>query len=291
MFGLGLLDFIFIILGALLVGAWIFFYVSGKKNASFFESLEEKDYPLKELYFVGYAILEYVHFDYKSKAARELRKQIEIIYDSKYADYYLRVLYAQKITLAFTVAVFAVPMYCLADDMVMIALMLLFIWAAYYYYHTQPGKKIVERSESILIDFSGMVSKLALLVSAGMILREAWEKVSETGDTPLYLEMQKSVIDMKNGFSEQDAIFGFGQRCMTVESKKFASTIIQGVSKGNSELVVMLQNQSKEMWEMKKQLVRRQGELANTKLIVPACITFIGILIMVVVPIFANLGV
>ena len=41
---------------------------------------------------------------------------------------------------------------------------------------------------------------------------------------------------------------------------------------------------------MKKQNVHRQGELANNKLLLPMCITFIGILIMVMVPIFTNLG-
>ena len=44
------------------------------------------------------------------------------------------------------------------------------------------------------------------------------------------------------------------------------------------------------VWDLKKQLVRRAGELANTKLLIPMCITFIGILLMIMIPIFANLG-
>lgn len=42
---------------------------------------------------------------------------------------------------------------------------------------------------------------------------------------------------------------------------------------------------------IKKQNVKRQGEIAANKLMLPIVIMFIGILIMVIIPIFANLGV
>lgn len=96
---------------------------------------------------------------------------------------------------------------------------------------------------------------------------------------------------MNNGVSEIDAMFNFGSRCIIPEIKKFTSTIIQGMTKGNSELTAMLQEQSKEVWQLKKQLVRREGEKAASKLLIPICVMFVGILIMIIVPIFTNLGV
>ena len=86
-------------------------------------------------------------------------------------------------------------------------------------------------------------------------------------------------------------MFNFGSRCIIPEIKKFTSTIIQGMTKGNSELTAMLQEQSKEVWQLKKQLVRREGEKAASKLLIPICVMFVGILIMIIVPIFTNLGV
>ena len=103
--------------------------------------------------------------------------------------------------------------------------------------------------------------------------------------------MQNSVNEMNNGIAEVDAIYNFGSRCMIPEVKKFTSTIIQGMTKGSSELVAMLQEQSKEVWQLKKQLVRREGEKASSKLLIPICIMFLGILIMILIPIFTNLGV
>ena len=98
-------------------------------------------------------------------------------------------------------------------------------------------------------------------------------------------------MEMENGISEAEAIRRFGIRCMMPEIKKFSATLIQGIQKGNSELSSMLQNQSAEIWNLRKQNVRRQGEKAASKLMIPIFMMFIGIIIMVVVPIFSNLGV
>ena len=95
---------------------------------------------------------------------------------------------------------------------------------------------------------------------------------------------------MQNGRSASDAINEFGQRCMLQEIRKFTSTLIQGLTKGNSELSSMLKQQSSEVWELKKQLIRRQGEAADSKLLLPMCLSFVGILIMIIIPIFSNLG-
>ena len=167
---------------------------------------------------------------------------------------------------------------------------LFFAGIAYYYFGTVTANKILKRSEEMLSDFSEVISKLALLTNAGMILREAWEEIAYTGDTSLYIEMQKTVDEMNNGIAEVDAVYNFGKRCIIPEIKKFASTIVQGIVKGNSELTIMLMEQSKEVWAAKKQNVRRQGEKAASKLLIPICIMFAGILIMILVPIFANLG-
>lgn len=73
--------------------------------------------------------------------------------------------------------------------------------------------------------------------------------------------------------------------------KKFSATVIQGIQKGNSELSSMLQAQSAEVWNLRKQNVRRQGEKAASKLMIPIFMMFFGILIMVIIPIFSNIGV
>lgn len=286
-----ILDIVIFAIGFVLLMIWLLFFFIGKKDEAFFEYLDESEYPFKEIYFVGYAIMNKVNYQYKSRADRKLRKELAILYDDKYADYYLRVIYAQKVTLAFTILLLVAPIYALANDALVAGVIVMFAFAAYYHFGTNVSKKIEERSEELLSDFSDVVSKLALLTNAGMIVREAWEEVAYTGDSVFYKEMQIAVGDMKNGCSEADALYSFGNRCIIPEIKKFVSTIIQGIEKGNSELTTMLEQQSSEVWSLKKQEVRRQGEKAASKLILPMMMMFIGILIMVIVPIFSNLGV
>ncbi len=283
-------DYVVYASGGVLLILWLLFFIKGLKNAALFERLEEKEYPLKEIYHVGYTVMDTIKYSYHSAYDRKLRKEVGILYGEQYADYYVRVVYSQKLTFAFTLLVLAAPLYGLGNSLVLVMLMVMFAGLAFYYYGDTANKRIQKRSEEMLSDFSNVVSKLALLTNAGMIMREAWEEVAYTGETSIYKEMQRSVDEMKNGVSEIDALYDFGSRCVIPEIKKFSSTLIQGVTKGNRELTAMLQEQSKEIWMLKKQLVRRQGEKAASKLMLPIAIMFVGILIMIVVPIFTNLG-
>lgn len=291
MAGLEIIDFIMIALGGISLVVWLVLYSKGLKHNALFESLDESEFPLKEIYGLGYGILESANYGYKSKGDRKLRQQLEILYGDKYGDFYLRVVHSQQVTLSVTIFVLSFALYGLTSEILAFFVGLMFSGLAYYYYGSLAEKKIQERSDEMLHDFSEVVSKLALLTNAGMILREAWQEVAYAGEGVIYSEMQKAVDEMNNGVAEIDAIHNFGSRCIIPEVKKFTSTMVQGMSKGNNELTIMLQEQSKEVWQLKKQLVRRDGEKAASKLLIPICIMFIGILIMIMVPIFANLGV
>lgn len=278
--------------GAVVLLIWFVMFAKGYKNASLFDKLPAEDYPMKELYFVGFALLKCIKKNYKTAKDRKLRRQLSVIYNEKYAEFYLRAVYCKQITMSLLVLAFAAPMYCIAEGSFLVfAAVIIGAGVTFYYYGETTVNKISKRSDEMLLEFPNIASKLALLINSGMILREAWERVARSGNGVLYQEMRRSIILMRNGWSETDALFLFGQRCMAPEIKKFTSTLIQGAKKGNRELAMAMTRQSKEVWELKRQLVRRQGEMANNKLMIPIFLTFIGILIMVIVPIFSNLGV
>ena len=181
--------------------------------------------------------------------------------------------------------------YGFSGDLASFAIVILLSGVTVYYVMTLAPKKIEKRSEELLSDFSEVVSKLALLTNAGMILKEAWEVTAKAGEGLFYQEMQNAVTEMQNGVSEAESIRRFGIRCMMPEIKKFSATLIQGIQKGNKELSSMLQNQSAEVWNLRKQNVRRQGEKAASKLMIPIVMMFLGIMLMIVVPIMANMGI
>lgn len=283
-------DIIIFSIGLISLILWFVIYIKSQKYISFFESLNEKEFPLKDLYSTGYYFMELIGYKYKSKSDKKRRQELTVIYGEKYTEYYMRVIYAQQVSMAFLVYLLSFVAYGLTQEIGVWIIMVIFAGVAYYYYGDVTAKKIRLRSLELSSEFCNVVSKLALLTNAGMILHEAWEYVCQDAEGEVYDEMRKAVDDMNNGVSETEAIRRFGNRCIIPEIKKFTSTIIQGLVKGNAELSIMLQNQSNEVWNEKKQNVRRQGEKASSKLLIPMLLMFVGILIMVIVPIFSNLG-
>lgn len=278
-------------IGSLLAVIYIVLLLMGGKYKNFIEALDEKDYPLHELYGVGYSLLDIIHYRYNSKRELERRREIELIYGERYADFYLSANAAQRITLSYTLLIAGFAFYGIINDITVLMVFLMFSGAAYYYYAARASEIIRKRSEELLSEFPDVVAKLALLINAGMIMKEAWKKIAVNGTGLIYEEMQKTVDEMENGKAELDSYYDFGVRCVIPEIKKFTSTMMQGLVKGNQEFAIMIREQSKEMWEKKQHLVKQQGEKAASKLLLPICLMFVGILIMVIVPIFTNLGV
>lgn len=283
-------DIVILGIGCILLIFWLILFFCGKKYEGMFAGLDEKEFPLCQIYATGYAFWEIVGKTYKTKRDRKLRQQIEILYGKKYTEFYLRVIYAQKVTFALLLTVLSCIFYGLTQDLMIMAVVLLFAGTSYYYFGSNIDKKIQKRSEAMMGDFADALSELALLTNAGMTLREAWETVAINGERTLYQEMQRSLDDMNNGVSELESLRRFGNRCVVPEIRKFASTVIQALVNGSGDISGLLTQQSKEVWDVRKQEVLRQGEKAASKLIAPMAVMFIGILIMVIVPVFSNLG-
>lgn len=284
-------DILLLAVGTILGLIFVIAVMASSKYEYLIEPLDPKLFRLKEIYTVGFLLMDISRYKYNSKKDIERKRDLSVIYEAKYADYYLKVCWAQRVSLSYLIFILGFPFTVLAEEKIMILIFAIFAWAAFVRCGDGAKRIIDKRTEDLLSDFPNAISKLALLTNAGMILKEAWEVTAYTGTGPLYDEMKKVIIDMANGYTEIEAYTEFGNRCMIAEIRKFTSTIVQGITKGNRELVLMLRKQSSEVWESRKHQVRQLGAKASSKLLFPICIMFIGILIMLMVPIFANLGV
>ena len=278
-------------IGTVVTLFFLIMLVTSGRYDMYLETLDSKEYPVFQLYGVGFRINDLIRMDFSRKSERKRKQQLALLKGDQLAEYYLRVNAAERTTFASLCVVAGFIMYGISREIIVLILLIGFGALAYYYVSTIPSETIKKKTDAILNEFADVVSKLALLVNAGMILREAWEMIAYSGEGELYDEMKLVCVNINNGMSEIDAYTEFGTRCTASEIKKFTSTIIQGVVKGNKELVEMIKMQSREMWNSKQHRVRQQGEKAASKLLIPTCIMFIGVLIMIIVPIFANLGV
>lgn len=287
------LNIIFLVLSLVAGLSFVILLITAGEFEEYIAPLDSKEFMLPEIYGVGFNLLKLFKFEYRTRGANQLRENVAILYGERYADYYLRVFYAQKISICYLIFVVGCAISSLAegtDKLVLLALVVVVCGVLFYYFTTLPADNIKKRSERFMNEFPDAVSTIALLVNSGMILREAWREVSMSNDSELYLEMRKVNDEMDNGVAEIDALYNFAARCVTPDIKKFTSFIVQGLEKGSKDLANALRMQTDELWQIKKQNTIKRGELASSKLMIPLMIMFVGILVMVMGPIMTNLG-
>lgn len=144
---------------------------------------------------------------------------------------------------------------------------------------------ITKRAEEIENEFPQVVSKMALLTVAGMEVNQAWKLTCRSGKGTLYEEMRRVLVELDNNVPPTEAYSKFITRCNNNYTTKLATAIIQNASKGNSEIVQVFRRLNDESWMEHRHNARRKGEQISSKLLVPTILMFVGILILVIVPV------
>jgi len=157
-----------------------------------------------------------------------------------------------------------------------------------YAMYDELREKVRKRREAIVKQFPNVVSKLALLVTSGMIMDRAWKETAYSQELELFREMQKTSEELDNLVSPEAAYSNFISRCNTKETARLASAIIQNLSKGNVEIGRLLKDMAREAWQERRHTARRDAEKANSKLMIPTMLLFLAILVMLMVPIAMN---
>lgn len=160
-------------------------------------------------------------------------------------------------------------------------LVLVLVYALY----DELGDRLNRRRAAIVRQFPNVVSKLALLVTSGMIMDRAWRETAESQELELYQEMRRTADEMDNLMDPVSAYSNFIDRCNTKETTKLASALIQSQSKGNAEIGKLLKGMAHEAWQERRHSAKKDSEKANSKLMIPTMLLFLAILVMIMVPV------
>lgn len=154
-------------------------------------------------------------------------------------------------------------------------------------------KEVERRGEQMQEDYPDIVSKISLLISAGMTVQAAWGRVAkdyrrERDKTGIrryaYEEMLLSIHEMENGASARNALERFGRRCRLPGYTRLATLLAQNLSKGSANLASMLQAEAADAFEERKHAARKQGEKAGTRLLVPMMMLLGIVMVIITVP-------
>ncbi|MCR5486864.1 MAG: hypothetical protein K6F35_04945 [Lachnospiraceae bacterium] len=156
-------------------------------------------------------------------------------------------------------------------------------------------KAVKHREREMLLTYPEIVSKLTLLLGAGLTVRAAFEKTvwdrreTDSKNMPFaYEEMLITVNRMKSGMSEYDAYLDFGRRCAQKRYIKLGALLSQNIRKGNQGLLPELEAETKEAFEDRKAIAKKLGEEAGTKLLGPMAMMLSVVMIVVIVPAFLS---
>lgn len=155
-----------------------------------------------------------------------------------------------------------------------------------------------ERDRMLMCDYPEIVNKLSLLLGAGMTVSGAWERIltlyekqREEGivkERPAYEEMRLTSREIKDGVGERKAYERFGERCGLRPYRKLSSLIVQNLRKGAKGLTALMAAEADEAFELRKNLAKKLGEEAGTKLLAPMLLMLGIIVVIIMVPAFLS---
>lgn len=153
----------------------------------------------------------------------------------------------------------------------------------------QKKKRYIEQLEA---EYAQIVSKMMMLLSAGLSVRNAWERIvlmeqRKTGEQrAVYKEMNWALREMQKGIPELEVYERFGERIGQIHYKKMISSIISYKRRGGTNLMEVMHQEMLEAWEERKRKARQQGEIISTKLLLPMMGMLTVVFIMILVPAF-----
>lgn len=278
------------ITGTVLAILWIFILITDrKKYQSIIDGIDGNQYFMKELFFVGFRMIGWLTIDISSPSLQKKARKLSEMFGSKEAKKLVIYDLAAQISYVLTFAPVGMLATVIMDDILYMLITFILIAFLVIYVEYDKNSKLQKRHEQILREFPHVLSQMALLVNAGMPLREALVAAAQKDTGVLSKEMKVLSEDMANGIPEYEALGSFADRCGVDSIRKFSSLMIQNVRKGSSELSAALLELSNEIWRNRVSSVKEEGEKASAKLIIPILIIFIGILVMVAVPMFVHM--
>ncbi|MDE7062248.1 MAG: type II secretion system F family protein [Lachnospiraceae bacterium] len=150
-----------------------------------------------------------------------------------------------------------------------------------------------QRNKRLLMDYPDIVSRLGLLLEAGMSLPMAWERLSQNYERKRkdkerrregYEEMLITLHELQDGMGERRALEQFGERCGVAQYRRFASILTQNMRKGTAGIGAVLSKEAADAFLQRKNMAQKMGEEAGTKLLFPMMLMLLVVMVILIVP-------
>ncbi len=154
------------------------------------------------------------------------------------------------------------------------------------------------RKRQMELEYPEVVSKMLLLLGSGMSVSQTWNRISaqylikrekkQIKRNPAYEEILRTWREIEDGESERIAIEKFGRRTGIRCYHRLSQLLIQNMEKGVQGIYEQLEQEAEDSFQERKQIARKIGEEAGTKLLIPMIIMLGIVMAIVAVPAFMS---
>jgi len=270
------------------------FQTEGKKKYSdFFLPLDSKEYSYKGFLPGCLVISEKVKINGLAQYQAKLSQRIAMVYGNRNLPYYSKVHQAVKVFYTL-LGVIISTLLCILGKVNYKGLFIIIAAGVGFFFLADKtlNDKYNSRKFEMEKDFPDFLSKLILLMNAGLNVRQAMMRIISKSDSDscLYRELRTAVTDMEAGLSESEAYTGFAERCKIKQITNFVSILQQNLKLGGAQMVFELRRMNTECWEMRKNIAKQLGETASSKLMIPLSIMLLAVILICVAPVIIELG-
>ena len=159
-----------------------------------------------------------------------------------------------------------------------------------FYKYSKLKEQGEKRDEDIGDAYYGFTNRLAIYIGAGFTLQKSF-RYAIRNEKCMFLvnEIEYTLNMIDSGISEPKAYMELGNRLGLEEYMRLMSLISQNLNFGNSNLLKLLDTEVKTSFFLKKERVRKKGEQASEKLLIPTAILLITVIIVVMFPAFIGM--
>ncbi len=168
----------------------------------------------------------------------------------------------------------------------------------YYLQDERMRREAAHRSEEIKLDYPGFVHQLVLLTGAGLTVRRSWDLMIEDAGKDLkgpeegsylYREMLYARRRMQTGVPETEVYRSFGERMAYPGYARICRILIQMIRTGSRGSREMMMKEAEEAERRRRDLARKLGETAGTKLLLPMMMLLFIVLAVIMLPAFLSM--
>ena len=163
-----------------------------------------------------------------------------------------------------------------------------------WYLREKEAKLRQERRLQLELEYPDMLAEFSLLLGAGMTVRTVWGKLAASYEkqllqgrrkrSELYEQMKLTYRCIQDGAGEVSAYEGFAERCGTACYRRFTMLLTQYLKKGAGGLTETLELEAAQAFEERKNLAKRRGEEAGTKLLFPMLMMLFVVIAIMLIP-------